>query len=506
MLAGVTAGIGMTVVMLLLTWLFGIATPLTIIGDRLSVFIKPGPFLDLMGRVGGYNHLKQLGVGSTIFGQLIVGALAGGIYALIVKPESRNSFWITLGCFFILPFLVLTALLGPVLGTNYHGRAIGPAILLTCLGLAFSFLAFERLFVRSLHYLRSQKSSPNELGYSARIGRRALVLGGLSIVLAGGGAAILRRLFQVATFSYDGTQYRGPDVQPITPNDKFYCVTKNVIDPQVNESHWRLEVTGLVQHRQTYSIARLRSLPLVTQETTLMCISNGIGAGLMSNAVWRGVPMRELLHAATPFPEGAKVRLHGVDNYTDTFPLAKAMDPETIIAFDMNGELLPSRHGFPARVIVPGYFGEKNVKWLTRIEVAAGDAKGFYEQQGWGPDFIIPTRSRFDQPDDYASFRLSDFPAGIPLKGIAFAGDRGISKVEVSLDGERTWRQTAIDYPGTKLTWALWSYSWKPTAPGEYHLAVRAVDGTGERQYFDHNRSPFSGVTGLHKITVYLAA
>ena len=100
--------------------------------------------------------------------------------------------------------------------------------------------------------------------------------------------------------------------------------------------------------------------------------------------------MRTLLESSSPIEGAAKVRLHGVDNYTDTFPIEKAMDAATLVVYQMNGEPLPDRHGFPARVIVPGYFGEKHVKWITRIEVAGADAVGFYEKQGWGPDFIVP--------------------------------------------------------------------------------------------------------------------
>ena len=119
---------------------------------------------------------------------------------------------------------------------------------------------------------------------------------------------------------------------------------------------------------------------------------------------------------AGPLPGAAKVRLHGVDNYTDTIPLAKAMDPTTLVAFEMNGERLPDRHGFPARVVVPGYFGEKNVKWLTRIELTGPEAEGFYEKQGWGPDFKIPTRSRIDQPNEWEWFSLAKMPEGDPAQ------------------------------------------------------------------------------------------
>jgi DMSO/TMAO reductase YedYZ molybdopterin-dependent catalytic subunit len=259
-----------------------------------------------------------------------------------------------------------------------------------------------------------------------------------------------------------------------------------------------------VKTPQRYKIDRLTSLPAVTQETTLMCISNGLDAGLMSNAVWKGVPMRTLLNAAIPLPEAAKVRLHGVDNYTDTISLEKALDPATLVVYEMNGQRLPQRHGFPARAIVPGYFGEKHVKWITRIELTGADAKGFYETQGWGPDFTVPIRSRIDQPYDNSYFDAADATNGVLLKGVAFGGDRGVSRVEVSADDGKTWADAKLDYPGTRLTWALWSYDWRPAGAGNYSLVVRATNADGELQTFDPNRPFKSGTSGFHKIAVYV--
>lgn len=225
LLAGAVAGLLMTTVMLLLAWLFGVATPIAIIGDRLSVFIKPGPFLELMGRVGGYNHLKQLGVGSTIAGQVLVGALGGLIYGLTIRRRDKAPLLATLGVFFLLPLLASFAILWPVLGTSYRGWPIRPATFITCLGLAVAFFAFERTLVLGFRFLTARRATPSEIEYSPMIGRRALLFGGLGLLAAGGGAAILRRLFQVASFSYDGTQYKGSDVQPITPELCSRCLT-----------------------------------------------------------------------------------------------------------------------------------------------------------------------------------------------------------------------------------------------------------------------------------------
>ena len=506
LLAGFVAGLVMTVVMLVLAWFFGVATPLVIFGDRLSVFIPADTFLKLMGRVGGYNHMKQLGVGSVIAGQLVVGGLGGAIYGLLRRSgrERKNSF--TIAIFIFLPLIALSILLWSVLGTSYRGLPIQWAIVFTLLGLLIAFIAFERTLVLTFHFLTRPSLLNGREEWTPGIGRRAFLLGGFGILIAGGGAAVLRKLYRAATFSYDGTQYRGSVVQPITPNEQFYCVTKNVVDPVVDASRWQLEIAGLVQTPRTYRFEELKSLPAVDQETTLMCISNQLDGGLMSNAVWKGIPMRALLDPAGPMEGAAKVRLHGVDNYTDTFPLEKAMDPTTLVVYQMNGEPLPNRHGSPARVIVPGYFGEKHVKWITRIEVANADAVGFYEKQGWGPDFIVPTRSRIDVPDDWASIKTADAANGIMVRGVAFAGNRGISKVEMSLDDGQTWRDAKLDYPGTKLTWVLWNCDWRPERAGDYALVVRATDGEGKLQEYDEKRPFKSGVTGFHKINIRIAA
>ncbi|HEY6071348.1 MAG TPA: hypothetical protein VIU85_08250, partial [Chthoniobacterales bacterium] len=242
LLAGLVAGIAMTVVMLCLA-ICQVATPLAIVGDRLSVFIKPGPFLALMGRVGGYNHLKQLGVGSTMVGQLVVSMFGGALFGLFMRkdPRRRVTAW-TMSIFVALPIVAIAIVLWPVLGTSYLGFPISSSGAITLIGFALSVLVFERTLVASFHFLTAPRTATDAGEFTPAIGRRALILSGLGILLAGGGVALIRKLYRAATFSYDGTQYKGRIVQPITPNDLFYCVTKNVIDPRVNQDIWHLEV------------------------------------------------------------------------------------------------------------------------------------------------------------------------------------------------------------------------------------------------------------------------
>src|SRR5437764_6253334 len=462
----------MTVVMLLLAAL-GVATPLVIIGDRLSVFIPPGPFLSLMGKVGGYNHLKQLGVGSTIAGQLLVAAIAGAIFGLFARrnPTRVPAIW-TIATFVMLPIVAFAIALWRVLGTSYVGLPIDAARLVTLVGFVLCVFLFERILVASFQFLATRKIGKHRYEFSQASCARAFVLSAIGVAVAGGGFALARRLYRVATFSYDGTQYKGRIVEPIPPNELFYCVTKNVVDPKVNADLWHLEINGLVQNRATWRYQDLVGLPSREQQTTLMCISNGIDAGLISNAIWRGVPLRDLLERAAPLSNAARVRFHGVDNYTDTIPLEKAMQPTTLLAHHMNGVRLPHRHGYPLRVIVPGYFGEKHVKWLTRIELSDTNAKGFYEAQGWGRDCTAPTRSRIDVPDYDSRFSMSELQQPIEVKGMAYGGDRGISRIEFSFDEGKTWRDAEVYYAGGNLAWSLWKAEWMPAAAGDYTLVA----------------------------------
>ena len=510
LLAGFVAAVVMTTAMLLLATL-GVATPLFIIGDRLSVFIPPGPFLALMGKVGGYNHLKQLGVGSTIAGQLVVGAIGGAIFALFVRrtPGRIPAIW-TMLIFVLLPVVVFAIALWPVLGTSYIGLPIQVARLVTLIGFALCVLLFERTLVTGFRFL----CRPRE-----KIGIAADVSSSLQLSDAVPSCwALLVSQRLVAELRWRANCIARRRSAMTAPNTKaalfsrLRLTTCSTASLRTSSIQRLTSTCGILKSAGSCKIRRpgdsriLLGFKPTTQETTLMCISNGLDAGLISNAVWKGLPLRDLLDQAGVLSGAARVRLHGVDNYTDTIPLEKAMEPTTLLAYEMNGAPLPDRHGYPLRVIVPGYFGEKNVKWVTKIEVTDANAKGFYEAQGWGPDFIVPTRSRIDVPDDWVFVSLSKLTAPIEVKGIAFGGDRGISRVELSFDDGQTWSDAEIYYSGGNLAWSLWKAQWTPAAAGDYPLLVRATDGEGDVQEWEEDRGPFSGTSGLHRINVRVTA
>lgn len=221
--------------------------------------------------------------------------------------------------------------------------------------------------------------------------------------------------------------------------------------------------------------------------------------------------MRDLLNASGVRDGAVEVMLRAADGYTDTFSIEQALDPITMVVYQMNGEPLPRKHGYPVRVIAPGLFGEKNVKWVTGIEVIDHDGKGFYEKQGWGPNFVPPTRSDIFGPRWRRSRSGDNFDETFPvnrvtaINGRAFAGARGISSVEFSDDNGETWQPARIVYPGTRLTWTFWRFDWRPTRPGDYTLVSRAVDGDGEPQIEERRSIVPQGATGYHRVNAKVA-
>lgn len=283
----------------------------------------------------------------------------------------------------------------------------------------------------------------------------------------------------------------------ITSNDDFYKVSKNFFaDPQVNAQTWSLRIDGLVEKPITLTLDQIKAMPAVAREHTLTCISNEVGGDLISNADWRGVRVSDLLKQVGVKPGVVKLALSAADGYTDSITLDKAMDPGTMLVYEMNGATLPSGHGYPLRMLVPNIYGMKNCKWITRIELVNNDFKGYWEQQGWSDPAPIETMSRID----VAKGGSANEP--ILVAGIAYAGERGIRAVQISDDGGKSWLDAQVKLPNTPNVWTLWVAQWTPKQKGSYNLFVRATDGTGQVQTKNQN-DPFpDGATGWDSVQV----
>ncbi len=286
----------------------------------------------------------------------------------------------------------------------------------------------------------------------------------------------------------------------VTPNEAFYTVSKNFFDPEVDGDTWRLRIDGLVEVPQEFRLAELRAFPAEETMNTLMCISYEPGDNLISNARWTGTSLRDLLDRAGVQPRATHIQFTSADDYVESHSLAYAQDPRVRLVWEMNGEPLPYKHGFPARLLAPGRYGIKNPKWITRITLIEGDIQGYWQQRGWDQDGFIKTMSRIDVP----SRGVRGTPVRTRVEGIAFAGERGIERVEVSTDDGAAWSDAELHDPFAPLAWRFWSFEFDATV-GKHELRVRATDGEGALQIREESSALPDGSSGYHKRTLRAA-
>jgi DMSO/TMAO reductase YedYZ molybdopterin-dependent catalytic subunit len=234
----------------------------------------------------------------------------------------------------------------------------------------------------------------------------------------------------------------------------------------------------------------------------MQCVSNEVGGYLVGNAVWQGVPLRDLLDRAGVQEAGEQVVGVSVDGFTAGFPRQLLVDDRTaLVAYAMNGELLPARNGFPARLVVAGLYGYVSAtKWLRTIELTRLDeVDGFWIPRGWSKDGPIKTTSRIDVPRAGQPLRVGT----VAVAGVAWAPTRGISKVEVRVD-EGDWQEAELGGATSDETWVQWRFAWDAPA-GQHVLEVRATDGAGEVQTEAIAPPAPNGATGLHRRRVAVA-
>jgi DMSO/TMAO reductase YedYZ molybdopterin-dependent catalytic subunit len=427
----------------------------------------------------------------------VLALLGLGIGVIKVRTRSDVS---RAGLAALTLFVATGLLILPVLGGGILGSRLQQGALFTSVWL----LAECGVYGLAVHWFGRIYLTPStELTQPRLLNRRMLIR-------ATGYAVVLIGVYDVANqllgswISAGSGRVRGGDgnfpnidhlALEVTPASDFYKVSKNAFDPVVDGKNWALEIKGLVQTSRTITYEDLKSLPAVEQYATLCCISNEVGGDLIGNASWRGVRLKDLLDQAVVQPGAVDVVLHARDGYLDSIPIERAMSAGTLLAYEMNDQPLTNDHGYPLRLIVPGIYGMKNVKWITGIEVVDFDFKGYWQRRGWDDRAPYKTMSRIDAPSSRVTGTTT-------IAGIAFAGDRGISKVEISDDGGKTWTPANVKSPLGPFTWVLWHREWSFTQPGRHRLLVRATDGLGITQTAQYAPPAPDGSSGYHSVTI----
>jgi DMSO/TMAO reductase YedYZ molybdopterin-dependent catalytic subunit len=462
-----------------------------VLGLRPLTQLLNEPLLSLMpGFVFGFliDTLQHAGKVVEEFGLIVAMVLALGVLGAASSVASlRWTSQYLPFAFAALGWAVVVAVLLPVGGAGFLGLNDGPATPLVWAAL-FAIYAVVLQF-------GDQPSPDVDLGRRRVLSTVPLAIAGFSVL------ALAYRLlpdWYQAVFQAAESGLHG--ISPaITPVSNFYVVSKNFSDPTVDGKSWKLSVGGMANRSLNLSLAELRALPETTEYVTLECISNNVGGELMSTGSFTGAPLRDVVAMASPSAQASWVVFRARDGYTESLPLSLVQSsPEILVAYDLGGSPLPMNHGYPARILIPGHYGMKGPKWLDAIELASSEARGFWETQGWDHNAVVKTTSRLDTPRDGEIIKLGSIDVG----GVAFAGMRGISKVEYTTDGGATWISAPFDPPLSNLTWVLWRATWTPTAEGPYKLMVRATDGSGALQDRNSAASYPAGASGYQLIQV----
>jgi DMSO/TMAO reductase YedYZ molybdopterin-dependent catalytic subunit len=533
-LAGLLAGMVASGVMFFIsvTW-GGILLP-DVFGSELTALMPPNLFEFLHQLIGA--DAKTILFYGILVGQCLVFALSGGLFNARIKAQGDRLRWFHGLLLAVILWLFVGVILLPLTNSGLFGANLNSGVTAGMLSLGAVGIVFGLSFVFIAEWLAASLPVANDSvakrgalldeEQGDALSRRALltrglIFGGIAVAGVGiwrfitSGASVAKVPVANLLQHYQRKIVPPPipsygDIQPapflsseITSNDQFYIVSKNLAaDPTVDGTTWKLSVDGQVEHPFTLNYQELMALPRQVQNESLMCISNDVGGPYMSNAQWEGIPLATLLQRAGVKTGATKIVFHAVDDYSDSIHLSKALEPKTLLAVRMNGVTLPQGHGFPVRMLVPGIYGMKHCKWLTRIEVVNYDFQGYWQQRGWDDAAPIRMTARIDTPLDGSSVHINRVTY---IAGVAFSGNKGISRVDVSLDSGQTWQQAILKHPASDLTWVIWEYAWKPTTSANVIITARAIDLEGNVQ--DPNIAPPLpiGSSGYHSISTVVS-
>ncbi|GAA1933807.1 molybdopterin-dependent oxidoreductase [Nocardioides marmoribigeumensis] len=486
--------------------LSGVTGPFLAVGNRM-VDAAPGQLKDFAVEHFGTND-KPVLLGGIAAALLLITLVAGAVG--VRRPR------VGLGVFAVMSVVATVAMVTDRSATAGTGARLVPAVVLAVASLGGLHLMLAAL--RGVPAASTPGSTPAERSLDRR--RFLLAAGAVTVGAVVGGA--LTRAYGGLAAAADRAGVRLPrpstpappvpegvevGVKGVTPyltsNADFYRVDTALKVPDVPLDTWTLRVHGMVDKELELTYDDLLARDLVERRITLTCVSNEVGGPYLGNATWLGVPVRELLAEAGVKDGADAVRSRSADDWTAGTPLDRLMDDqdEALVAIAMNGEPLPLKHGFPARLVTPGLYGYVSAtKWLTELEVTRfSDFTAYWTNKGYDAQAPIKTSSRIDVPDSFARVKAGR----VPVAGVAWSQTRGIEKVEVRIDGG-PWQAARLGEADNKNTWRQWVFPWD-AEPGNHRIEVRAEDGSGYTQ--TGARAPIApdGSTGWHSVTVFVA-
>jgi len=443
--------------------------------------------------------------GMAIASFLLVGALAGGIFFALSRRPAGWPAGLLLGALVGVPLLIISARVNETAATPPALSGLG--ILLTFLGWGLA-----------LSWVQRRLASPTKAGVSAELLNRRQFLvrvGGAAalITVVGAGVAASLGARREEEMLEAGELWSSENLLPnaaaptepvpgtrpeFTPLARHYRIDINLTPPVLREDAWRLRVGGLVDAPTEMTLAELRAYEPLHQFVTLSCISNQIGGDLIGTQRWTGVPLRRLLPEWGVREEATHLRIVSADGFFEYVALEDVRSDERImLTYAWDGVPLRIKHGFPLRIYIPNLYGMKQPKWIEEVEAVSEWEPGYWVRRGWDREAVMKTTSFIDT---VAVNMLSvDAQGGevLPIGGFAHAGARGISKVEVQVDGGE-WQEAELRRPISETTWTLWRFDW-PFEPGEHTFTVRCFDGEGTPQIVDPAPPHPSGATGLDR-------
>jgi DMSO/TMAO reductase YedYZ molybdopterin-dependent catalytic subunit len=327
---------------------------------------------------------------------------------------------------------------------------------------------------------------------------------GSAAILGMGGFTILQPLFRSNAPKTVATASTGKALLPgLTSQADFYYVSisNESLDPQIKESDWTLELAGMVEKPGKFTLQELKDqFKPHDLEFLMSCISNPVGGDLAGNAIWTGLKTKDLLQAVGVQPGAKWLLWEAADGFYESIPLADVLDEDCRLVYSMNGEALNAKHGFPLRVLIPGRYGMKSPRWITKISLSSEDKPGYWVNRGWSKTALVQPTSRFDFPKDGENFKSGD---DVELHGVAYAGNKAITKVEVSNDDGKTWQAAKLTPQRSKYAWVLWTLPWN-AVKGTSRVIVRCwADGVVQDPK-DSDSLP-EAASGYHSVVISVA-